>query len=180
MNAQFGGFRKWQVGLGLLLLSILAVYGLISLLRAVQGPENTFLTKVFSGLDTSVRDDGEGEWESGVYVSERIWRFVSHRKLTGKRYEVRGEYGMTAVKGAYRIQWHNPTESNLKVDYSFRFLDSSELEVARYRYRDLPDFRLTPGDSTKTSGTFEILVDNIEAANSIHTMSIFASITTDK
>ncbi len=122
-----------------------------------------------------------GGWKVGsgkICTTEEIWRFVSHRELTGKVAEARRELGMIAVKGAYKINWHNETEKKLQVNYDLCFWDANKLEIARYDPRSGFEFVIFPADSADSkeiSGTFEIKVDNLEAANSISSMQVYAS-----
>ena len=119
-----------------------------------------------------------GGWEVGsekICTTEEIWRFVSHRELTGKVAEARRELGMIAVKGAYKIDWYNETEKKLQVNYNLRFWDADKLEIARYDLGRGFEFVILPENSKEISGTFEIKVDNLEAANSISSMQVYAS-----
>ena len=119
-----------------------------------------------------------GGWEVGsekICTTEEIWRFVSHRELTGQVAEARRELGMIAVKGAYKIDWYNEIEKKLQVSYTLYFQDDNELEIARYNPGSGFEFVILPENSKEISGTFEIKVDNLEAANSIRSMSVGAS-----
>ena len=82
---------------------------------------------------------------------------------------------MIAVKGAYNINWHNETEKKLQVNYHLRFWDANKLEIARYDPGSGFEFVILLENSKEISGTFEIKVDNLEAANSISSMQVYAS-----
>ena len=119
-----------------------------------------------------------GGWEVGsgkICTTEEIWRFVSHRELTGKVAEARRELGMIAIKGAYKIDWYNETEKKLQMNYDLHFWDANKLEIARYDPGSGFEFVILPENSKEISGTFEIKVDNLEAANSINSMQVYAS-----
>ena len=163
-------YQKWAFSFGLSLLFLLAMTGVGVLIQRVE-PEAERRLK--STLETALHKQEGGRWEIGVGTSEDTWRFVSHRELVGALAERRGEVGMTAVKGSYRIDWFNETDKEYRVSYDLRFLDSNDLEIARSRSR--PKFVLPPTASRETSGTFEIRVDNIHAANLVEWMDVFAS-----
>ena len=82
---------------------------------------------------------------------------------------------MIVVKGAYKINWYNETEKRLRVNYNLRFWDANKLEIARHNPGIGSEFVILPSVPREISGTFEFKVDNLEAANSIGLMRVFAS-----
>ena len=81
---------------------------------------------------------------------------------------------MIVVKGAYKINWYNETGKRLRVNYNLRFWDINKLEIARYNPRS-SEFVILPSVPKEISGNFELKVDNLDTANSISRMRIFAS-----
>ena len=168
-------FQKWAFSFGLSLLFLLAMIGLGFL---IETSDRTGIDlQLQSRLDTELHKQAGGTWpDVGVGTSEQIWRFVSHRELIGEIAERRRELEMIAVKGAYKLHWQNDTDKEFNVLYELRFFDSSNLQIARYKpYGRGLEFILFPVASKEDSGTFEIKVDNLEAANSISSMRVYAS-----
>ena len=172
--------QKWGLSLGFSLLFLLAMFGLGAMMGLETLIPKNIDGKSQSGLNTELKENKRGCWEvgAGEICEEDIWRFISHRELTGKVAEAQRELGMIAVKGAYKINWHNETKKKLQVNYHLRFWDANKLEIARYDPGSGFEFVIFPADSADSkeiSGTFEIKVDNLEAANSISQMRVFAS-----
>ena len=167
-------FQKWAFSFGLSLLFLLAMIGLGALIETSEGTDID--AQLQSGLDTKLHKRVGGTWDVGVGTSAQIWRFVSHRELIGEIAEARRESGMISVKGSYKTDWHNDTDKKFNVTYHLRFLDSNDLEIAQYiPYGRGLEFILLPAATKEVSGIFEIKVGNLEAANSISSMRIYAS-----
>ncbi len=154
--------QKWRWNFGISLLFLFAVFG---------------CGKLQSGLNTELRKEETGCWkvDAREICNDAIWRFISHRELRGKVAETRREVGMIAVKGAYKINWYNETGKRLRVNYGLRFWDANKLEIARHNPRGGSEFVILPSVPKEISGTFELKVDNLDAANSISRMRVFAS-----
>ena len=150
--------KQWGLNSGISLLFFLAIFG---------------CGKAHGELNTTLHRQAGGEWKAGVGYSEIIWRFISHRKLTGAMSERRRELGMISVKGTYKIDWYNETGETLQVNYRFRFWDSDNLEITRSSFSS--NFTISPTEPKETKGTFEIKVDDLEVANSINSLRVYAS-----
>ena len=126
-------------------------------------------------LDTEPKGSKNSYWEvsSGkIYLKNKIWRFISNRPLTDQQ----GVSGTIRIKGAYTLIWNNKTGKTLDVNYHLRFWDANRFNIAHYDPGEGVEFTILPSDSTKkVEGNFEIKVDNLEVAESIKSMRVYAS-----
>ena len=154
------------VAAGLVVLAV--VITVVFLLPARNKIERASKTE----LNTAHHEEEGGTWENGVSATRILWRFVSHRELSGIRAEARQEVGRHVVQGAYAIVWKNSTNRKFKVEYQLGFLDSEDLELAWIKPKE---FTLLPSAEKETGGIFTIKVDNISVANLASEMTISSS-----
>ena len=123
-------------------------------------------------LNTAHHEEEGGTWQNGVELTKKLWRFVSHRELSGKVAEARRQAGTHIVQGAYTIVWKNSTIQKFKIEYQLGFVDPKGLELAWVKPREII---LLPSAEKESGGIFTIKVDDISVANMATKMIISAS-----
>lgn len=123
-------------------------------------------------LNTQHNEEERGGFGNGVELTKVLWRFVSHRELSGNLAERRLQAGMHVVQGAYAIVWKNSTNQKFKIKYQLGFEDSKGLELAWVRRREVI---LLPSSEKESDGIFTIEVDDISVANMATEMVVSAS-----
>lgn len=123
-------------------------------------------------LNTQHHEEERSGFQNGVELTKMLWRFVSHRKLSGKVAEARRQAGMHIVQGAYAIVWKNSTIQKFKIEYQLGFVDSKGLELAWVEPREVI---LLPSSEKESDGIFTIEVDDISVANMAAKMIVSAS-----
>ena len=161
--------RKRQMALITAGLVVLAVATTVAFLYlAGDEIDGAFKTK----LNTQHHEEERSGFQNGVELTKRLWRFVSHRELSGKVAERRRQSGMQIVQGAYTIVWKNSTIQKFKIEYRLGFVDSKGLELAWVKPREI----ILPLSAEKESGgIFTIIVDDISVANMATEMIVSAS-----
>ncbi len=123
-------------------------------------------------LNTQHHEEERGGFGNGVELTKFLWRFVSHRELSGKVAEARRQAGIHVVQGAYAIVWKNSTIQKFKIEYQLGFVDSKGLELAWVEPREVI---LLPSSEKESDGIFTIEVDDISVANMATEMIVSAS-----
>lgn len=121
---------------------------------------------------SSTRIEYNSGSHNGVEVKKILWRFVSHRELSGKVAEARQQSGMHEVQGAYALVWKNSTTQKYKITYGLGFVDSKDLWLA---FTKSKEYVLLPSSEKEMSDIFTIKVDDISVANMAKRMVVIAS-----
>ena len=143
-------------------LSAVAAVALLALVSCEK--QSGFLRQ---GLDTSLRPEDNGGWDSGIEALDIEWRFLSHRPVSN--------LNQIQITGTYRIRWRNTTDKKVTVNYGLRFQDADGFEIARTGSFEFRMVHLEPKESQIGTKTFNISIDNLQVANQIKSMILVAS-----
>ena len=133
-------------------------------------------TKEESGTYTILRWDGEN-W---IYTADKLavsltWRFISH---------IEYDDGSVRIKGGYTLDFSNPSDNDVEFGLNklvFRDKDDIPIHIPYQPiYEDNPFSRIkrnVRANSTDTySDAFEIELDNIDIAEQIVIMDVWATV----
>ena len=126
-------------------------------------------TKESSGSWTIQRWDGANWIDTADKLSiDKTWRFISYLELDDRS---------VRIKGGYTLDLSNPSDND--VEFSFNklsFNDKDGIPIYEYTFYDIDRF-VSANGTDSYSGMFEIDLNNIDTANQITEMILWASAT---
>ena len=127
-------------------------------------------TKESSGSWTIKRWNGDDWIDTGYRLSvDRTWRFIS--------YLDRADGGVD-IKGGYTLELSNPSDNDVEFGFSkLIFKDKDGIPISEYYASPRIERLVSANGTARYSGTFEIDLDNIDIANQITRMTLWASAT---
>ena len=133
-------------------------------------PTLDITAKTHEGYTWPIRRwDGDNWIDTGDKLTVSwTWRFISHLER---------DDGGVLIKGGYTLELSNPSDNDVEFRLNkFFFKDKDGIPIYEYTFYDIE--RLVSANGTaRYSGTFEIDLDNIDIANQITEMTLWASAT---